>query len=136
MHSPSPHPAPQNRFAKLAFDPLNLSSFQLGKTFRGHQNAVAALAFHPKKQIIATASDDLTWKMWSVPNGDLIMSGDGHSSWLSGIDFHPMGTHLATSSGDSTVKLWDFVSASCSHTFKEHTQAVWSVAWESPMLEQ
>lgn len=103
--------------------------FQLSKTFKGHLNAVSALAFHPKKPILATASDDMTWKMWSVPQGDLIMSGDGHKEWIAGLDFHPAGTHLATAAGDGLVKLWDFASASCAATFSDHTQAVWDCAF-------
>ena len=55
------------------------------------------------------------------------MSGEGHTDWVSGVAFHPKGTHLATSGGDHTIKLWDFVNACCTHTFAEHTQAVWNV---------
>lgn len=111
------------------YPPAEVDRFQLSKTFKGHVNAVSALAFHPKKPIVATASDDMTWKMWTVPAGDLIMSGDGHKEWLAGLDFHPSGTHLATGAGDGLVKLWDFASASCAATFSDHTQAVWDVAF-------
>jgi WD40 repeat protein len=48
-----------------------------------------SLRMHPKKPIVATSSDDATWKLWSLPTGELIMSGDGHKDWVSGIDFHP-----------------------------------------------
>lgn len=82
--------------------------------------SIPSIAFHPRKSILATASDDFTWKIWTIPNGDLIMSGEGHKDWISGIAFHPRGSHLATSSGDCTVKIWDFLNASCSHTFKDH----------------
>ena len=63
----------------------------------------------PLKAIIATVSDDETWKVWSVPNCDLLMSGEGHRDWISGVAFHPHGTMLATSAGDNTVKIWDFL---------------------------
>ena len=36
-----------------------------------------------------TGSDDKTWKMWHLPRGDLIMSGEGHTDWLAGVAFHP-----------------------------------------------
>lgn len=36
-----------------------------------------------------TGSDDKTWKMWHLPKGDLIMSGEGHTDWLAGVAFHP-----------------------------------------------
>eukprot|EP00501_MAST-03F_sp_TOSAG23-6_P000280 GSMAST32.ASY1.ANO1.286.1 assembled CDS len=118
-----------NPYVNMEFDASDAENFCLQKTFKGHLNPVAAMAFHPKKPILATVSDDETWKMWSAPNGELIMSGEGHKDWLAGVDFHPSGSQLATCSGDSDVKLWDFVAASCSHTFTEHTQAVWDVSY-------
>jgi len=118
-----------NPYADLEFDAPRVDSFQLKKAFKAHLNSVSALAFHPRKPVLATVSDDETWKIWSVPNGDAVMSGEGHKDWVSGVDFHPSGTHLATSSGDSTVKLWDFQRASCAHTFTDHTQSVWGVSF-------
>ena len=32
--------------------------------------AVSRVAFHPKIPVVATACDDHTWKMWSVPEGE------------------------------------------------------------------
>lgn len=101
----------------------------LSKTFKGHLMGVTSLCYNPKKDIIATASDDTTWKLWSVPNGDLIMSGEGHIDWVGGVEFHPKGNLLATASGDGTVKIWDFVRACCAQTFSEHGQPVWKVAY-------
>ena len=43
----------------------------------GHLNSVSACAFHPKKPIFATASDDETWRLWTLPNCELVMSGTG-----------------------------------------------------------
>lgn len=62
--------------------------------------AISRLAMHPKKSIVATASDDFCWKIWvilsffyknlkALPNGDPIMSGEGHKDWVAGLDFHP-----------------------------------------------
>lgn len=118
-----------NPYLSMTFETPPVDRYQLSKTFKGHLNAVAAVAFHPKKPVIATASDDMTWKMWTVPAGELIMSGDGHKDWLAGLDFHPAGTHLVTSGGDGLVKLWDFASASCSATFSDHTGAVWGAVF-------
>jgi WD40 repeat protein len=114
-----------NPYLDLEFDPANAEGFQLRKSYKGHSNSVSACAFHPKKSIFATASDDETWRLWTIPECELVMSGEGHSSWLSGLHFHPYGSHLATSSGDGTIKIWEFAQARCTHTFKEHTQAVW-----------
>eukprot|EP01041_Mallomonas_annulata_P012330 gene12330-25938_t len=114
-----------NPFAELEFDSANVESFQIRKTFKGHLNSVSACAFHPKKPIFATASDDETWRIWTLPDCELVMSGEGHTGWLSGLHFHPHGSHLVSSSGDGTVKVWEFAQAKCAHTFTDHTQAVW-----------
>lgn len=115
----------ENPFLNLEFDPANFEFYQLKKSFKGHVNSISCCAFHPKKPIFATGSDDETWRLWTVNDCELVMSGEGHTSWLSGLHFHPHGSHLSTSSGDGTVKIWEFATAKCTHTFSEHTQAVW-----------
>ena len=49
--------------------------------------AISSVAMHPKKSIVATSSDDYTWKIWTVPAGELIMSGEGHKDFVSGIAY-------------------------------------------------
>ena len=110
-------------------EPVPVENFKLSKTFKGHLMSVSNIALHPKKSILATASDDATWKMWDLPNGNLIMSGDGHKDWVAGVNFHPAGTHLASASGDCTVKIWDFAQKRCTMTLTEHTAAVWNAAF-------
>jgi len=114
----------QNPFANEEYEPIN-THLNAVKTFKGHLMGVTCLAYNPKKDILATGSDDTTWKLWSVPNGDLIMSGEGHQDWIGGVAFHPKGNYLATASGDGCVKLWDFMNAKCASTYAEHGQPVW-----------
>jgi len=118
-----------NPYLTANIEPAPVDRWGLSKTFQGHTASVSAVAAHPSKPIIVTASDDCTWKMWSLPGGDLVMSGEGHKEWLSSVDFSPQGTHLVTGSGDKTVKIWDFAGSRCIHTLNEHTQAVWGVAY-------
>ncbi|OQS01548.1 flagellar protein [Achlya hypogyna] len=118
-----------NPNADKRFDPIQIKRVEQVKTFQGHLNSIAAVAFHPKNPVIATVSDDETWKLWSMPNCELIMSGEGHRDWIAGVEFHPRGTHIATSSGDNTVKIWDFVSASCTLTLQDHAHPVWESAF-------
>ncbi|KAH9561175.1 hypothetical protein CY35_05G006400 [Sphagnum magellanicum] len=120
-----------NPFHSLHLSPTDVQSFTLQKTFRGHLMSVSNVILHPKKPVVVTASDDGTWRMWGLPAGDLIMTGDGHKDWVSGLDFHPKGMHLASSSGDCTVKIWSFEKSRCIHTFSDHTQAVWAVSYHT-----
>ncbi|EDO33837.1 predicted protein [Nematostella vectensis] len=105
--------------------------FRLTHSINAHSLPVSGLALHPRKQVFATVSDDNKWKMWAIPSGDIIMTGEGHKNWISDCDFHPGGARLATSSGDGTVKIWDFSKAECVLTFADHTHAVWGCTWHS-----
>ena len=117
----------ENPYYNLTFEPQQADKYQMKKTYKAHMAPISALALHPKKSIVATASDDNTWKMWTIPNGELIMTGEGHKSWVSCVDFHPRAANLATSSGDGTVKIWDFAKSKCVATLADHAQAVWGL---------
>lgn len=55
-----------------------IQEMRVTKKFDGHSSAVTNLALHPIKDFVATTSDDCTWKLWSIPEGDLIMCGEGY----------------------------------------------------------
>ena len=101
-------------------------SITLSKSFKAHSLGITRMAMHPKKSILATVSDDRTWKLWNIPEGKYLMGGEGHTDWLSGVEFHPRGNLLATSSADGSAKIWDFgKNGECVNTFKDHIQVVW-----------
>jgi len=126
--TPIPNSDKPNPFLDLEFEMFPSKNVSLSKSYKGHMMSISNIAVHPRKAFIATASDDLTWKIWGVPNGELIMSGEGHRDWISGVDFNPNGIHLCTSSGDGTVRIWDFVNLdSSTTTFVDHIQPVWSI---------
>ena len=68
---------PPNPNEMEEYEPIN-SHMNPQKTFKGHLMGVTCLSYNPKKDILATGSDDTTWKLWSIPSGDLIMSGEGN----------------------------------------------------------
>jgi WD40 repeat protein len=106
-------------------DPVRIEGYVLKNTYKAHQLAISCIAIHPRKPVLATVSDDHTWKLWSLNKPELIFSGMGHSDWVSGCAFHPKGSYLATTSGDHTIKIWDFMNACLTTTLNQHSQAVW-----------
>ena len=96
---------------------IHTDKYELRKSYKAHIAPISAVALHPKKSIVATASDDHTWKMWSIPNGELILTGEGHKSWVSSIDFHPKAATLATGSGDCTVICVNVSIYMCTHMY-------------------
>lgn len=119
-----------NPYLSANFEPSRAHEMKRAAQFKGgHVGPVSRVAFHPKVPVVATASDDHTWKMWSIPEGQLVLSGEGHKDWVSDVAFHPRGALVATTSGDATVKIWDVEKESCRHTLTDHTQAVWACAF-------
>ena len=83
---------------------------------RGHKSAILDFDFSPfNDTILATASDDCTSKIWSIPDGGLkenmtepLCVLDGHLRKVNFALFHPTAENvIATASADHTVKIWD-----------------------------
>ncbi|KAF4079136.1 hypothetical protein AMELA_G00189690 [Ameiurus melas] len=115
----------------LPDESTKISRFSVTKSIKAHTMAVSCLALHPRKLLVASASDDHLWSLWGMPEGEMIMTGEGHTDWLSSCSFHPSGHCLATTSGDSTVKIWDFDKSRCVLTLEGHTQATWGCSFQS-----
>jgi COMPASS component SWD3 len=62
------------------------------------------VAFSPDGRLLASASWDLTVKLWDVASGNELRSLTGHTGWVTSVAFSPDGAVLA--SGSETVRLW------------------------------
>lgn len=43
------------------------SSFTLSCSIRAHELPVSCIALHPRKRVLASASDDRRWRLWALP---------------------------------------------------------------------
>jgi WD40 repeat protein len=106
-NTPYPEDARPNPFLSKEYDNINQRA-GVAKKIEASQQGIGGIALHMRKQIIASAGDDCSWKIWNMENGENIMTGEGHKDWIAAIDFHPAGSHLATAGGDKSIKIWDF----------------------------
>ena len=75
---------------------------------KAHSTSVNALAFSPDGKILASGSDGNAMKIWSIPEGNLLISEIEPKSAqiVNSLDFSPDGTLLASGNGDSNITLW------------------------------
>jgi WD40 repeat protein len=93
----------------------------------GHSDVIAAVAFSPDSNWLATASYDRTVKLWPIEGGEP-KTLTGHTNWVFAVEFSADGSRLATSGYDKTVRIWDAATGKQLNQFTGHTATVRSVA--------
>src|SRR5262249_34521143 len=76
-------------------------------TLRGHTGRVRSVSYSPDGMRLASASDDLTVKVWDARTGAEVTTLRGHTGAVSAVTFSPDGTRIASAAYDGTVKVWD-----------------------------
>jgi WD40 repeat protein len=72
----------------------------------GHKGAVTSLAWRDDSNMLATASEDGTIKLWGMEDGKLIKSITAHDAGVTCLHFTHDG-RLGSGGRDRLVKLWD-----------------------------
>ncbi|KAI9767392.1 MAG: hypothetical protein M1839_004511, partial [Geoglossum umbratile] len=94
-----------------------------------HYGSVVAVAFSPDSQLVASASDDSTVRLWETATGSCRSMLEGHSERVRAVAFSPDGQLVASASDDSTVRLWETATGSCCSTLEGHSERVRAVAF-------
>jgi eukaryotic-like serine/threonine-protein kinase len=77
------------------------------REFRAHNGMITALAWHPTRPILATASVDLAIRLWNLEDGARLEELNGPLSPPNVLSFSPGGTRLATASRDGAARIWE-----------------------------
>src|SRR5262249_2580086 len=67
-------------------------------------------------------SEDMTIRLWSVPDRELLRTFDGHLCRIWSIDFSADGCYLASGGTDRSVRIWEIASGRC-------VNSLWHDGW-------
>lgn len=74
---------------------------------RGHADNINHVAYSPDSTQIATASDDMTVRIWAANTSKTILVLTGHHDSVKSVAYSPDGARLVTASKDQTARVWD-----------------------------
>jgi roadblock/LC7 domain-containing protein len=95
----------------------------------GHSDEVRAVVFSPDGQLVASASDDSTVRVWETATGHCRSVLDGHSHKINAVVFSPDGQLVASASNDSSVRVWETATGHCRTVLEDQPLPIFQIVF-------
>lgn len=96
-----------------------------------HTNRVVRCQFHPSGRFIASASFDMTWRLWDINTQQELLLQEGHSKEVYTVRFHPDGSLLASAGLDGVGLVWDLRLGQMIMPLKGHIKPIYGLDWSA-----
>ncbi|KAI9709360.1 MAG: hypothetical protein M1820_003480 [Bogoriella megaspora] len=98
-------------------------------TLSGHTGRVCRIEFHPSGRYLASASYDMTWRLWDVTTTVELLLQEGHSKEVYTVAFNGDGSLIASAGLDSIGRVWDLRTGRTVMILDGHIKDVTSLDW-------
>ncbi|QLG72258.1 hypothetical protein HG535_0C06130 [Zygotorulaspora mrakii] len=102
---------------------------QESSILKGHERRVAGTAFHPSQLYVASASFDMTWRLWDLNTGKELLLQEGHGKEVFCVAFQNDGSLLCSAGLDHCGIIWDIRSGKSTMILKGHAKPIYAVDW-------
>lgn len=95
----------------------------------GHIDWIGGVDFHPRGNLLSTASGDGTVKLWDFASASCAHTFTEHGQPVWKVAFHDTGDFLLSCSMDHTIKMWDLNTLKSRFSYRDHVDSVNSIHW-------
>lgn len=106
-----------------------LNACRLRRVLRGHERVVRGVDWSPDGSRLATASQDMSLRIWDAESGAQLLALRGHTDWIRGVAWSPNGRLIATAGEDLTARVWDAIEGAEVSVLHGHLELLHAVAW-------